>query len=180
MIGTIAVVTAHATDALRPVLKRLAGSPSEANALPIRRYDPTCRMRGWQHLGREVEAVRSELRAEGIDPLVCASRWNTASELAFYCGGRSEVYSFGSALWDRQSQFDLWRPNPVHDPQGFLGRTFIFVDVGLLPPAVAGAFDKVEKTRKVVHSEDGVPISIWDVTICRGFRGFAHLPKAHY
>jgi 4-amino-4-deoxy-L-arabinose transferase-like glycosyltransferase len=179
-LGTIAVVTAHATDSLRPILTRLAGSATEANALPIRRYDPTCRMRGWQHLGKEVDAMRRELQAEGIEPIVCASRWNMASELAFYCDGRPEVYSFGTALWDRQSQLDLWRPNPVNDEKQFLGRTFIFVDVGILPPAVATAFDKVEKTRKVIYDEDGVPISIWDVTICRGFRGFAHLPIAHF
>jgi 4-amino-4-deoxy-L-arabinose transferase-like glycosyltransferase len=179
-LGTTVVVTVHATDQLRPTLALIAGPPTGANALPIRRLDPTCRMCGWHYLGSEVDTIRAELCAEGVQPLMCASRWTIASELAFYCDGRPEVYSFGSALWDRQSQFDLWRPNPVYDPREFLKRTFIFVDVGLLPPAVAGAFDKVEKSRKVVYAEDGVPIAFWDVTVCRGFRGFAELPKAHY
>ena len=65
-------------------------------------------------------------------------------------------------MWDRQSQFDRWRSNPIADPEVFLGRTFIFVDVGQVPPEVSGAFEKVEKTRKVIHTEGGAPIAICD------------------
>ncbi|MFL5342592.1 MAG: hypothetical protein ACJ8F7_20865 [Gemmataceae bacterium] len=102
-----------------------------------------------------------------------ASRWTLASELAFYCDGHPLVYSLGSALWDRQSQFDLWRPNPLRDADQFAGRTFIFVDVGRLPPEVERAFEWVEPRRTIRYEEAGRLVAFWDVTVCRGFRGFA-------
>ena len=115
-----------------------------------------------------------------VDPVIAASRWTTASELAFYCDGHPTVYSLGSALWDRQSQFDLWHPNPIQEPDAFMGRTFIFVDVGTLPPEIARAFDAVEPTKRIWYREDDTPVAFWDITICRGYRGFTKLPKQHY
>jgi hypothetical protein len=180
VLGVAAVVVLFDTEPVRPALVKLAGPPSAENAIPLRSVDPTCRLRGWRHLGQQVDAVREELRARGEEPVVSASRWTMASELAFYCNGHPAVYSVGAALWDRQSQFDLWRPNPVLDADAFRGRTFIFVDVGRLPPQVAESFDHVEPTRKVIYAECGIPVSIWDLTVCRGFRGFSSLPRPHY
>ena len=70
---------------------------------------------------------------------------------------------------------------PVCDQDFFIGRIFIFDR--RRPSARANqqqAFDSIEKSRSVVYFEDGIPMSIWDVTVCRGFRGFASLPKPHY
>ncbi len=176
--GLLAAILMHDTSSVRPLLAKMAGQPKFANDIPIRRFDPTCRMRGWRYLGTQIDLIRAEFKGEA--PILAASRWTTASELAFYCDGHPMVYSLGSALWDRQSQFDLWRPNPIRDPNEFLGRTFIFVDVGIVPPEIEGAFEKVETTRRIWYSEDGTPVAFWDVSICRGFRGFSKLPCQHY
>lgn len=179
-IGVFGSVLVHDTTRLRPWLARLAGEPRFATDIPVRRLDPTCRLRGWRFLAREVDGTMANLRDAGINPILAASRWTTASELVFYCQGHPRAYSLGSALWDRQSQFDLWRPNPVHDPDEFLGRDFVFVDVGDLPTQVLQAFDRVEPTRRVWYKEGDVPIAFWDITICRGFRGFATLANRKY
>lgn len=175
-----ALTVVHAAPWVRPWLAEMMGPGDRPDALPIRKVDPTARLSGWSFLAGEVDELRRALRQEGIEPILAASRWTTASELAFYCEGRPKVFSLGSALWDRQSQFDLWRPNPVSDPGEYLGATMIFVDVGRVPPEIIEAFEKIEPTRQVVYRDRGVPVAIWDVTICRGFRGFANLPPPHY
>jgi hypothetical protein len=74
------------------------------------------------------------------------------------------------AVGDRSSQYDLWRPNPVDDPEQFLGRTFVIV--GGSPATFAGAFERVEEPRVVTHYEHGQPVASWTVLVCRSFRGF--------
>jgi 4-amino-4-deoxy-L-arabinose transferase-like glycosyltransferase len=180
LFGLVTTLIAHDTAPARPLLVAMAGPPTPADPQPLRRFDPTCRMRGWHYLAGHVDQIREELRANGTEPVPAASRWTLASELAFYCEGRPMVYSLGSALWDRQSQFDLWRPNPIHDPEQFRGQTFIFVDVGGLPPEMQAAFESIERRPTVHYEEDGCPIAFWDIAICRGFRGFAKAPNRQY
>ncbi|HEV3145634.1 MAG TPA: glycosyltransferase family 39 protein [Gemmataceae bacterium] len=169
--GLLMSIITHDSSLARPLLARLAGKPSAANPTPLRHIDPTCRMRGWHELGRQVDEIRIRLHQEGIEPVIAASRWNYASELAFYCNGHPQIYSVGSALWDRHSQFDIWRPNPIADAEVFRGRTFIFVDVGDLPPELEQAFERIEPTRRIWYTEAGHAIAFWDVTVCRGYRG---------
>lgn len=179
-LGLLLSVVAHDTTRFRPMFDALAGAPTPSNPQPLRRIDPTCRMRGWRHMSMAVDRARGELTARGVEPVLAASRWTIASEMAFYCDGHPLVYSVGSALWDRQSQFDLWRPNPVRDPERFLGRTFIFVDVGRVPREILGAFDRIEPTVLVSYDEEGQLIAFWNVTVCHGFRGFAKAADRHY
>jgi hypothetical protein len=155
----------------RPVVVALAGEPTEERPVPLRRLDPTCRLRGWRTLAAEVDRVRDELRAEGHEPLLAGSSWNVPGELGFYCVGRPRAFSLGLAAGDRHSQYDLWRPNPVHDPEHFRGRTFIHV--GEPSPALRAAFDHVEPPRAVRHEEGGQPVAVWKLTVCRGYRGLA-------
>jgi hypothetical protein len=96
-------------------------------------------------------------------------------ELGFYCAGHPAVYSVGPALGDRSSQYDLWRPNPVADAGAFAGRTFIVV--GPFGDALRDAFEQIDPPRLVTHYEGGRPVASWPVTVCRGFRGFRHLPQ---
>ncbi len=96
--------------------------------------------------------------------------WTLPGELAFYCRGRPEVYTFGPALADRHSQYDLWRPNPVADAQVFRGRTFVYV--GDLTPELLRAFDRADPPVEVVASDGGIPVADWKVRVLRGFRGF--------
>ena len=180
LLGLLMSIITHDSSLALPVLARIVREPSTDNPTPLRRIDPTCRMRGWQELGRQVDEVRAALQAQGIEPVIAASRWNYASELAFYCQGHPQVYSLGSALWDRHSQFDIWRPNPLADPDEFRGRTFIFIDVGGRPPEMEQAFEQVDATRRVWHMESGQPIAFWDVTVCRGYRGIRSADQKKY
>lgn len=165
---------------IRPVLVQWAGAPTEAKPMPLRRFDPTCRLRGWRYLGTEVAALENELSAAGERPVVAGSRWYYASEISFYTNGRFDVLSLGPIVADRQSQFDLWRPNPIRDPAAFAGKTFIFVDVRLPQEEIEQAFSSVEPLRTISYQEDGEPIARWYLTVCRGFRGFGALTKKNY
>jgi 4-amino-4-deoxy-L-arabinose transferase-like glycosyltransferase len=160
---------------VRPLLVRLAGPATPQHPLPLRRFDPTCRLRGWQAaLAAEVDRQRRRLRGEGVEPLLAASNWSLPGELAFYCQGNPVVYCLGAALGDRHSQYDFWRPNPIADADQFTGRTFLFVgDVG---PALQAAFAQVEAPRRVIYREKGQAVAEWTVTVCRGFRGFPNVP----
>ncbi|HLW68203.1 MAG TPA: glycosyltransferase family 39 protein [Gemmataceae bacterium] len=180
ILGLAMSVLMRDSSLVRPMLAHLAGKPAADNPTPLRQIDPTCRMRGWHELGRQVDAIRANLRLEGIEPVIAASRWNYTSELAFYCNGHPPVYSLGSALWDRHSQFDIWRPNPIADAEQFRGRTFIYLDVGGRPPDIEKAFERVEPSRRIWYEENGQPIAFWDVTVCRGYKGMKASNKGKY
>jgi 4-amino-4-deoxy-L-arabinose transferase-like glycosyltransferase len=170
-LGLIVTVFMHHSEVARPVLLRLSGPPTASHPLPLRRFDPTCRLRGWKHLARELDRTCAALRAEGIEPVLAGAGWTLPGELGFYCAGHPTVYSLGLALGDRWSQYELWRPNPVWDADTFAGRTFLFV--GDIDAVVRSAFERVEESRQVIYQESGQPIALWTVTLCRGFRGFA-------
>jgi 4-amino-4-deoxy-L-arabinose transferase-like glycosyltransferase len=174
-LGLVVTLLMHYSVLAQPVLAVLSGPPTATQPLPLRRFDPTCRLRGWRVLAAEVDRVRAELQAEGTEPLLAAASWNVPGQLGFYCQGQPAVFCFGLALGDRHSQYDLWRPNPVSDPNCFVGRTFIIV--GNLTPALREAFTIVDEPRTVTYCERGQPLATWSVTVCRGFRGFGELPS---
>jgi 4-amino-4-deoxy-L-arabinose transferase-like glycosyltransferase len=170
LVGLGLTVLVHRSDWAHPVLAVFAGPPTEKQPYPLRRFDPTCRLRGWrQTLATQIDEVREELRQQGIEPVVACTGWSMPGELGFYCDGHPTVYSVGLALGDRHSQYDLW-PGPVTDPEAFLGKTFIVVGTG--PQALAPAFDAVEGPRWVTHHENGRPVAGWSVVVGRGFKGF--------
>lgn len=155
----------------RPTLALLAGPSAPADATPIRKLDPTARLRGWRTLASEVDTIRERVRTDmGHDPVLAGMRWTVPGELSFYCRGHPEAYSFGPALADRHSQYDLWRPNPVADAQAFRGRSFVYVGDEI--PNANALFDRVEPPVRVVYAEGGVPVATWTVWVGHGFRGF--------
>jgi 4-amino-4-deoxy-L-arabinose transferase-like glycosyltransferase len=170
-LGLGVSVFVHRSDWFYPALTRLAGPPPADNAFayPLRRLDPSCRLRGWRTLAAAVDAWRAELNAGGVDPVLASCSWNVPGELGVYCTGHPQAYSVGLALGDRHSQYDLW-PNPIGQKEEFLRRTFLLV--GIITPEVRKAFDEVGPTRVVIHREHGQPIACWIVTVCRGYRGF--------
>jgi hypothetical protein len=172
-LGLAVTLVMHDSSLVQPLLARISGPASRQQPLPLRRFDPTCRLRGWRTLAGEVDRIRTRLRRQGIEPVLAGARWNLPGELAFYCEGHPTVYSLGLAMGDRHSQYDLWRPNPVQDPQAFAGRTVVFV--GDLSPALRRAFESLESPQVVVHREGGQPVAMWTVTVCRGFRRFEPL-----
>ena len=124
-----------------------------------------------------MDRVRREVRAEeGEEPLVAGNAWTLPGELSFYCEGHPVVYSLGLGLGDRWSQFDLWHPNPVLDPNQFRDQTFILV--GTNSDALREAFPGgVSSTISVVYQEKGQPIACWQILVCRGYRG-VRIPAA--
>ncbi len=170
VLGILLTLLMHFSVQAQPVLLRLSGAPTPSRPMPLRRIDPTCRLRGWAYLGDEVDRVRTRLRNEGVEPLLAANSWSLPGELGFYCEGHPTVYSLGLALGDRWSQYDFWRPNPVLDPEVFRGRDVVFV--GNMCPALQAAFDYVEPPIPVHYRERGQLIAGWAVIVCRGYRGF--------
>jgi 4-amino-4-deoxy-L-arabinose transferase-like glycosyltransferase len=168
----------HNTASARPLLARISGPITTSHPLPLRRFDPTCRLRGWRELAAEVDRLQDQIAAEGTEPVLVTGGWSVPGELAFYCQGHPTVYSLGLALADRHSQYDLWRPNPILDPDCFRGRTMIFV--GEISPALRQAFAEVEAPREVVFYDDDYPLARWTITICRGYRGFANPPDVYH
>lgn len=178
MLGLGLIGLVHHTELAYPVLARLAGSPSIREPLPLRRLDPTCRLRGWRTLAAEVDRIRAELHNEGIEPVLATGSWSLPGELGFYCAGHPIAYTVGVALGDRQSQYDLWRPNPIADSERFQGRTFILVSG--LNSEISEAFREVSEPRFVLHRERGQPICFWEVFVCRGYRGFPAHDRKKY
>jgi hypothetical protein len=168
-LGLIITIGIHVPVAMQPVLLRIAGPASKERPTPMRRVDPTCRLRGWRHLAQEVDRVRGDLRARGIESELAAERWTQAGEMAFYCNAQPRVYCFGEWLGDRDSQYDLWRPNPCADPMHFKGRTFVLAGTGL--ERLQTAFDEFEVIRTVTYRADGQPIAEWTIAIGHRFKG---------
>ena len=170
-VGVLISVVAHQTRSIRPLLTAVTAKPTVEKPFPVRQLDPTCRLRGWHYLASAVDALRREVALEeGREPLLAGPKWDVPGVLGFYCQGQPTVFSFGLALGDRHSQYDLWRPNPVEDSQDFIGKTFVFV--GPDSPSLNMAFETVEKSRLIVYSEGGTPVAGWSIRVCRGFRGF--------
>jgi Dolichyl-phosphate-mannose-protein mannosyltransferase len=170
-VGLAMTVVMHRSDWLRPVLEPLSGPATSRRPFPLRRFDPTSRLRGWRRLAAEVDRVRDRIRREeGAEPVLAGSAWWLPGELAFYCAGHPPVYSIGLVQGDRHSQYDLWRPNPVSDAQAFRGRTFVIV--GAPGKDVLGSFSSFAVPREFIYFEDGQPIAGWHITIGRGFKGF--------
>jgi hypothetical protein len=174
--GLAITLVVHHSDTLHPLLSRLTGPPTNENPLPLRKLDPTCRLRGWRTLAAAVDAERSRLQQEsGEEVLLAGQSWTLPGELGIYCAGHPQAYSFGPLTGDRHSQYDLW-PGPLDKkPEPFKGRTFLFV--GGPFDALSAGFRRVELLREVVHYEHGQPVALWTLTICRDFRGFP-VPKA--
>jgi len=177
-LGLLLNLAVHRAEWVRPWLLPFAGQVAESNPLPARRIDPTCRLRGWRFLAREVDRLRDELGQQGQEPILAGAAWTIPGELAFYCRGNPPVYSLGRAAGDRHSQYDLWRPNPLADAEDFAGRTMIVI--GEISPTLRQAFERVDPPRVLLFAENGLGIARWTVTVCRGFRAVSACPAAGY
>jgi len=171
LVGVMASTFLHWSGHFYPMLAAVTRSPSPENPYPLRQFDPTCRLRGWRTLAADVDRVCAELRAEGIEPVLAGTLWSLPGELGVYCQGHPTVYSIGLAVRDRRSQYDFWGPNPIWNPEQFLGRTFVIV--GTWDADASVAFDDVGTHRVVTHHEGEQPVAAWGIRVCRGFRGFA-------
>jgi 4-amino-4-deoxy-L-arabinose transferase-like glycosyltransferase len=177
VLGLVVSVFMHATHLLYPLLARLARAPQGESDFPLRRFDPTCRLRGWHWLAAVVDGYRDILRGlDGQEPVLAGVSWTLPGELGVYCKGHPQAYSIGPVLNERHSQYDIW-PNPVTDGESFRGRTFLIV--GGMTQELYEAFDEVWPTLFVPYSECGQPVTGWWLTVCRGFRGRFPMPTAN-
>ncbi len=159
----------HFSHRLYPVLARLAGPPRGDSDCPVRRLDPTCRLRGWRRLAGQVDWARGFLTFwEGREPVLAGVNWTLPGELGLYCQGHPQVYSLGPVTGDRHSQYDLW-PSPFTEGEQLRGRTFLVV--GDLTEELKAGFDFVWPSGYVEHYARGQRVAVWPVTVCTGFRG---------
>jgi hypothetical protein len=177
-LGLAVTALMYEAPQFTPTLSALAPAPTDTNPAPVRSFDPTSRLRGWRTLAEEVDDELDRLRAQGIEPVIAAGTWTIPGELAFYSRHKVQVHCVGLPLGCRHSQYDLWRPNPVFDQELYLGRTFLFVG-DPAPLHRVHAFEQIGLTRFVYHREGGVPLARWQITLCRGFRGFRFDPAAN-
>jgi hypothetical protein len=168
-VGLAVTVLLHHSDWAHPLLAELSGPVTPDQPFPVRRFDPTCRLRGWQTLAARVDELRRQLAEQGEDPVLACGAWSLPGELGVYCDGHPDVYSVGLHQGDRHSQYDYW-DSPSTQPDEFMGRTFIIV--GGIGPDVRAAFSRVDPVLYVEHQENGRPLAGWIVHVCHGFRGF--------
>jgi 4-amino-4-deoxy-L-arabinose transferase-like glycosyltransferase len=175
VLGFAFTLFAHNTRLVTAVLAPFAPAPTPENPMPVRMFDPAARLKGWRQLGGELDAIRANVRAEdGADPVLAGLRWDVPGLLSIYTDGHPQGYSLGLVLrYDRHSQYDLWHPNPADDAQAFRGRTFVVVAPGDARAALAPAFESVGAPQDVVYRENGRPLAVWSVIVCRGYRGVA-------
>jgi hypothetical protein len=172
LVGLLLTVLVHEPRLVLPLLARLVRTPTKEHPMPLRQVDATCRLRGFREaLAPDIDQVRGQLRAEGVEPILAGANWNLPGEMSFYCQGHPVVYSLGGGIGERHSQYDLWRPDPIAEPGPFKGQTFIVV--GARPDLLRGAFERVGPSHEVVFRDAGQPLCSWTVTVCRGYRGFA-------
>jgi hypothetical protein len=172
-IGLGLTIVMHHTDRIQPLLLWVSGPKTVKEPAPLRRFDPTCRLKGWRYLAAMVDELRQKA---GDNAIIAGTSWTLPGELGFYCAGHPTVYSIGPVVGDRHSQYDLWHPNPVAESGQFLGKTMIIV--GDFDGRLVEAFTSVEPTQTFVHEERGEPIAHWEVTVCHGFRGFRQVLNA--
>src|SRR4051794_14432189 len=84
-IGAAGTVAAQRSDWIHPLLDHVVDEPTMQDPFPVRRFDPTCRLRGWRALAAKVDEVRDQLRAEGQEPVLAGSGWSMPGELGVYC-----------------------------------------------------------------------------------------------
>jgi hypothetical protein len=172
VLGLAVTFFMHHSEWLYPLLTRLSGEPTPTNPFPLRRLDPTCRLRGWRTLAAAVDDLRIRLRQEeGCEPVLAGGSWVLPGELGVYCAGHPQAYSLGLLWGDRHSQYDLWL-NPLDHGAIFRDRTFIVVNGN--EKLLRAAFTAV-MTMEVIHRENGQPIASWRLSVCRHFQG--HFPQ---
>jgi hypothetical protein len=174
LVGLALCVGLHHSDWAHPLLEPLAGPPTIGQPYPVRRFDPTCRLRGWRALAERVDELRERAAQRGQEPVLVAGNWSLPGELGFYCAGRPTVFSVGLLLGDRHSQHDYWG-GPLHDPEPYLGRTFLLV--GCAQAGLRDSFERLDPPIHVEHWEDGRPLAGWTIQVGHGFRGFPRPPR---
>jgi 4-amino-4-deoxy-L-arabinose transferase-like glycosyltransferase len=134
------------------------------------RTNPFRKLVGWRQLGAEVTQI-----AQGMDqPFVLSDYYMTASELAFYVGGRPPVYCVN--LGRRMNQYDIWA--------GFdklAGRQAVYVVESEMDPNLAAAFERVQPQPPItIRNNSGQPLKTFRAYRCYGFKGWTPKSSGRY
>jgi undecaprenyl-diphosphatase len=135
-----------------------------------RRLDPTVRLRGWAELGRAAGAA-IERMPDPRRTFLVSSRYQVASELAFYTPGRPAAYNFN--LGRRLNQYDFWE-----GPDSHLGWDAVYVEEGVYPldRRVQAAFARVDPPIVLEITRGERVIRVFSLHRAYGFNG-APLPS---
>ncbi len=176
LVGGTGVALLHTSASLMPLFAWLARNEPPWSLTPVAKYDPSARLRGWSQLGAAAGRALAAERAAGHKPFILTDDYQVASQIAVYCPGEPTTYCLQAALGDRQSQYDLWRPNPLRDPNAFRGQPCLYV--GALKPELTGqvasghvALRGARLAETVEHRVRGHAVAVWAVYVCDEFAG---------
>lgn len=178
--GVIGLGLLQHTEWFYPLVAAHVPAPSATYPAPVRRLDPTCRMRGYRELADAVAARLGELRAAGEDPFVLAPTYTLAATLSFYLPGETEAYclSWSPGLAATAlNQHDLWHPNPRHDLDAFRHRTALVVEEPGRSAGYArtlrdlGVCGRADDPARLNVERGGLVVGSWELTVCRDYRG---------
>ncbi len=185
VVGLTMILFMYHTSWLMPIFARLARNAPPWEMTPAAKYDPSARLRGWSELGKAVREVLQEQRSLGRDPFILSDYYMDASEIAFYCPENPTVYCAQSAMGNRLCQYDLWRPNPLGDPDAFVGRPCIYI--GAIKPELTAGTHEVHAplpglrvVREVEYLVQGQRIQYWAIAVCDSFSGFETVNHGKY
>lgn len=158
------------------------------NYTTVRKFDPTCRLLGWDELVKvlEEDRFRPDSRGQvlGRDAFYLTDDYAEASELEFYGVGQLPTYIMGQYVMDprhrgRRSQWDMWPERSVERGKtGLIGRNALYVGSGWAD--LSQCFEHVEQfpvAEIYVRSGDTeYHIGGYRVWACYGFKGFVKPP----
>lgn len=144
--------------------------------LPVALDRTSLELYGWQELGRRTAAAQASM-PDPEKTFVFGTRYQVASELAFYMPGQPETVSINK--WTRPNVYDYWwREADLlgHDGVGVTRRAD---DLNQL----SQVFERVEPPEKIEVFRDGillnktlqqVPVQVFYLFRCYGFQGGLH------
>lgn len=133
---------------------------------PVAVENPAVRLKGWSHLGAEVERLRTLAFADPARVFIFASNYDLTAALAFHTPGHPRTYCVN--VGRRYNQYDLWP-----GPQDKLGWDAIYVRQKFkeaIEPQVDALFAHTEQLHfQTLHQ--GRPARQFTIYLCYGFKG---------
>jgi 4-amino-4-deoxy-L-arabinose transferase-like glycosyltransferase len=133
---------------------------------PVVVENPAVRLKGWSHLGAEVERLRMTAFSDPDKVFVFASNYDLTAALAFHTPGRPRTYCVN--VGRRYNQYDLWP-----GPQDKVGWDAIYVRQKF-KEAIEPQVDALFKHTVQIHFQtvhEGRPARQFTIYLCYGFQG---------
>lgn len=164
LLSALIFVAAHVHDWL-PIPYRVALEVPFC-AEPVVLDNPAIRLKGWSHLGAEVERLRMTSFVDPQRVFVFANNYDLTAALAFHTPGRPRTFCVN--IGRRYNQYDLWP-----GPEDRIGWDAIYVRQKFkesIEPQVAALFTHtVQLHFQTLHQ--GRPARQFTIYLCYGFKG---------